>query len=189
MKRIAIISIIIGICLIITGVIIEINKTENNHNQAKNIAKENNVVDKNDVIKAQFNDFVKSKFSSKYFKVNELETKNIYSNSDFKVEYKLKGKQGSFYLKNLWIKKYDNKTIQIANETEIQLIKKYIQTMEEPAFRIVGVGGNPNSPKLIFAVPFEAIEKNDIGVNIIDKFKKEKVETNFFYDLENKILK
>jgi len=194
MKKIAVITISFGICLVIIGAIININKSRDNQKTETNSIENNQIentviVNKKEIAETQFNDFVKNKFSSKYFTVTKLDANNNFANSDVKVTYNLKGKQGNFYLKSLWFKNYRDNKIQIADEIKTQSIKKYQQTAEEPVFIIIGIGGSPNSPKFIFAVPAEIIVDNEIEISTIDKYKKEKVEANFYYDFENKILK
>ena len=180
MKTKAISLIAIGFILIITGFVI------NRNDSAK---KQITAIENTEIVnRNSFTNLISKKFASKYFTVNKLDKNNQFAGADLKVEYKLKGKTGVFYLKTKWVKQYNNKYVEFKSN-EIIKFKKYSQNNREEYFYIIGVGGDPSMPELLFAVPVEVINKNRIEIEKLSKYKKTKVESNFYFDLNKKMLK
>lgn len=179
MKTKAILIIIIGVVLILAGVFITIKQTPS----------ERETPSKNNNEEGSFIEFVRGKFSPKYFTVKTIEPKNGNMNADLVVNYKINEDTGKFYVKTKWIKQYFNNTLELANKNELALYKKYDNSNDAPCFVILGVGGKPSAPKLFFAIPVDKIQQAAMKINALNSWKKDDIERNFFYDVDKKTLK
>ncbi|MGF1585503.1 MAG: hypothetical protein ACFCUM_09300 [Bacteroidales bacterium] len=183
MKLISIALIIVGIGITSSGIIInQKNPDSKTENIGKSHYKGNN--DISEISLEIFSEYVSGKFSSNYFQVTRTEKENSFAGSDLKVEYNISGEQGSFYLKLDWIRQYNNNMINVASLGEITGYQSHNQVSDEPIFKIIGIGGNQGAPKLLFIIPTEEIENENVNVFAIDNFKKEDLARNFFYDLK-----
>lgn len=174
MKKKAGILIIVGIVFIGFGLTlnnINTKQVDNDTQYAKEI--ENQKI---------YNEFIKNKFSLKYFTIRKL---NISDKQffDLQIEYNIKGETGRFYIQTEWIKENDNKFIVIKNN------KSYMQNNSEQSFIVVGIEGKPNKPELLYIIPANKINTNKIYFGEIDKFEKQKINSNFYFDTKTKLLK
>lgn len=174
MKKKAVILIIVGLVFIVFGFTLNnFNKkqTDNTEQSAKEI--EN---------KEKYNEFIKGKFSSKYFTIRKLEISNEQF-FDLQIEYNIKGKTGKFYLQTEWIKENNNEFIVIKNH------KSYLQNNSELSFMVVGIDGKPDKPELLYIISANEINTDKIYFDEITKFEKLKINSNFYYDTKTKLLK
>lgn len=179
MKTKAIIIIITGVILIVAGVVIMIKQTPGK--------KETPPDNKNN--EGDFIEFVMSKFSPKYFSPERIETKSGKMNADLLVEYKINEDTGTFYIKTKWLKQYFHNTIELATKKELAFYKNYSQNKETPFFMILGIGGKPFAPKLLFTVPLHEIQYTTMKMSQLNAFKKDDIGRNFYYDVGKEILK
>lgn len=129
-----------------------------------------------------FNEFIKDKFSSKYFTIRKL---NISDKQffDLQIEYNIKKETGKFYIQTEWIKENNNEFIVIKNH------KNYLQNNSELSLIVVGIEGKPNKPELLYIIPVNEIDTNKIYFGEIDKLKKLKINSNFYFNTKTKLLK
>lgn len=135
-----------------------------------------------------FKKFVSGKFSRKYFIVDNLRDSNAIPES-LKVTGKLKGNDVTFIISTLWQRSYNNNQVKIVQDKDLEHIQD-LNGREAGAkyFKVVGVGGSPSSPKLLFSIPFNKINAAHMRIEELNSYKKDKIESNFFYDIEKKTL-
>lgn len=179
MKTKAIIIIIIGAILIIAGVLITIKQSPSKKETPQ----------KNKNKKGSFIEFVMGKFSPKYFTIQKIKDEKEDNNADLLVTYKFNEDKGKFYIKTKWIKQYFNNTIELANKKELEFYKEYTKSNEVPFFIVLGIGGKPFAPKLLFTVPLHEIQHTTMKMNQLNAFKKDDIGRNFYYDVNKEILK
>lgn len=135
-----------------------------------------------------FKKFVSGKFSRKYFIVDNLRDSNAIPEC-LKVTGKLKGNDVTFIISTLWQRSYNNNQVKIVQDKDLEHIQD-LNSREAGAiyFKVVGVGGSPSSPKLLFSIPFNKINAAQMRIEELNSYKKDKIESNFFYDIEKKTL-
>lgn len=162
--------IIAGILLVITGVLIEFGGFGDPTNDAL------------------FNDYIANKFSEKYFEVSASKDDEHYKTADLKISFDIRNEKGNLYISSKWIKHYTNNTIEIATRDEVAEYKTFGEESAPDLFKVIGIGGTPDQPKILFVVPTSKIRSQTVKISQIDKFKKADLSENFYYDLEDKIL-
>lgn len=174
MKKNAVILIIVGFVFIVFGFII---------NNINSIQKEKQIqIAENIKNQEKYNEFIENKFSSKYFKVSKIEELNTRL-TNLRIEYDIKGKSGEFYLKTEWIKENNNEFIILTN------YKSFLQNNSELSFVVVGIAGKRDEPELLYIIPVNEINTDKIYFDKIEQFKKHKINSSFFFDVQTKLLK
>jgi hypothetical protein len=193
MKFIASSLIVLGFVLIIIGIVISSSNSKKTEARPKQKLKAvAQTVTKNEVDPQDqrvFIEHIQNLFSSKYFIFKKIEAPNNYSNITLLVQYNMKEKQGSFLLRIKWIKSYKNNIVEIVSEKELQDDRSYFQVNNDPIFTIIGIGGEPVSPKLLYVIPMKELFFNELNINELEKYKKLKLGSDFFFDTESKLLK
>ena len=193
MKFIASTLMVLGFVLIVVGIVISSSNSKQYKSRPKQKLKAvTQTVTKNEVDPQDqrvFMEHIQNLFSSKYFSFKRLVATSNRSDTSLQVQYNIKEKQGSFFLRVKWIKSYSNNIIEIVTEKELQDDRAYFQIYNDPIFTIIGIGGEPVSPKLLYVIPMKTIFVNKLNINELDKYKKLKLESNFFFDTDTKILK
>jgi hypothetical protein len=133
--------------------------------------------------------YVSNKFSKNYFNVSKTASVNNLEYLDLSVEYDLLGEEGVFYLNTLWVKSYQDNIVKLASDYEILNYQSYLGANENPIFKILGIGGEPTNPKLLFIIPADRIKKTHQYIQKINEFKKNELHSNFFYDINDKTLR
>ncbi|GCC11828.1 hypothetical protein IPdc08_01891 [archaeon] len=135
-----------------------------------------------------FEDYVKSKFSKRYFSVeyqtpsyedNQTGFINASNRPDFTLKYMPKGIYFSVeckYRSNLYKGKY--------NWTKKKQMDRYKQFMEEeghPVFIVMGLGGEPNNPEKMYCVPLKDIKYVGLYPSFLDPYERD-LDKFFFLD-------
>ncbi|MBW6480907.1 MAG: hypothetical protein K0B37_15865 [Bacteroidales bacterium] len=136
-----------------------------------------------------FEQYVANKFSARYFNVERIVPEEDLAFSNLRADYNISGKQGSIYLNTTWIFQYVDHTLEVANNEELSGFKAVIETNAGPAFKIIGIGGRPDNPRLLYIIPAKEITQGQKRIFEIVDYKKENLQSNFFFDLNEMTLK
>ena len=185
MKTKAIILIITGFIFVSFGLTLKIT----NSNKDKTVDTEEQINDPT-LLQTEnqkyFREFIAGKFYDKYFtvKILSVDDKN---NANLQIKYNIKENTGLFYVQTQWIEQTNNKFITITNN-EITNNETYFKNNTDPFYKIIGINGKPDAPKLLYIIPVNEIRTNKLLFEKIEKFNKHKIKSNFFFDTEEKIL-
>ena len=187
MKTKAIILIITGFIFVSFGLTLKFinsnnSKTGNNENQITDPT----LLQTETENQKYFREFIENKFNDKYFTIKTITIDNK-NNANLQIKYNIKGNTGLFYVQTQWIELTNNEFITFTNN-EITNYQTYFQNNTEPFYKIVGINGKPNEPKLLYIIPVNKINTNKLLFKKIEPFKKEKINSNFFFDTKEKIL-
>ena len=187
MKTKAIILIITGFIFVSFGLTLKFI----NSNNSKTVDNENQINDPT-LLQTEtenqkyFREFIENKFNDKYFTIKILSV-DYKNNANLQIKYNIKGNTGLFYVQTQWIEQTNNEFISITNN-EITNYQTYFKNNTEPFYKIVGINGNPNDPKMLYIIPASEINTNELLFTKIEEFKKQKTNSNFFFDTQEKIL-
>jgi Cft2 family RNA processing exonuclease len=184
MKKVGIILILSGLFLIFSG--IAINKSTNQQNEETS---ETMLQTSGSSNQSAFTDFISKRFSRRYFHVSKMDPVNDRASADLMVEYEIRGVTGRFFLKTKWYLRYHNSEIEVANRQDVLNYQTYLEKFDEPMFKIIGIGGQPSKPKLIYIIPLEEINSTSLTINEISRFSKDDQSANFFFDINDNSLR
>lgn len=201
--------IVIGVLLILTGILIKRSGGQNaDKNEVQQPVQEvqalqevqevqevvmDPVPEKNEnaasIDQVAFELFVSNKFSDQYFTVERITPDRQLAFANLRVDYNIRGKQGSIYLNTTWIYQYTDHTIEVASQEELAGYKSVVENGENLVFKIFGIGGKPDDPKLLYMIPAREITSRQKRMFEVVDFKKENLQANFFFDLNEQTLK
>lgn len=184
MKGKSLFFIVFGFILVIAGTSIVFNSFRNNAKITSNASSFHTNKNQED-----FKNYISNKFSKKIFNVSTTASARSLEYLNLSVEYDLLGEEGVFYLNTLWLKKYEDNIVTLATENEIINYQSYLSANENKIFKIIGIGGEPTNPGLLFIIPAERINKTHQHIQEINEFKKSELRSNFFFDINNKTLR
>lgn len=144
-----------------------------------------------------FENYVKNKFSRKYFSL-EYQTPSFEANRDwfinsskrpdFTLTYKHKLKKIKFsveckYRASLYKGKYN-----WAKKKQMDRYKQFMKKEGHPVFVVMGLGGKPDNPDKMYCVPLDEIKYVGLYPKILEPYEKNPGK-NFFLDTESVVLK
>lgn len=185
--------IFVGAILVLFGVYLNRNIPEEN----RSIEETKEVTNSSGQIKTEsdfqsnesFRNFVGNKFSSRFFSINNIDLSNRFSLTDIEVLYNLRGQSGVFYVKTLWLRQYSENQIPIVSQEQLIQMNERSKNGGDPLFIILGIGGQPNNPRLLYIIPSEEIQTSEMSIYQVSNFKKENLTSNFYYDIDEKLLR
>lgn len=144
-----------------------------------------------------FEKYIIHKFDLKYFKIKEWRsdkyTDGIYAESnhfpDFEIQFTLKGKSEIFAIECKWRASYFKNGIEWAEGYQLKNYKQFLKQRNIPVFVTIGVGGTPDKPEELFSIPLNEITNNFLDKPFLNKYRKIKIEDNFYYDSIEDLLK
>jgi hypothetical protein len=139
----------------------------------------------------EFEKYVVQKFNQEYFKVKEWSSdkyvNGIYAETtlqpDIILEFQLRKGRKQLAIECKWRKGLYENSVDVLNRSQISRYRKFEKEKGIPVFIVVGLGGNPSSPKDLFVLPLRELDNNIVYINTLKKFRKDKSE-NFYFDLE-----
>jgi hypothetical protein len=184
MKKAGIILILSGLVLIFSGIAINKSTNQQNEETSEPVLQSYSSSSHHD-----FTDFISKRFSRRYFHVSKMDPVNNRASADLMVEYEIRGVSGQFFLITKWQHRYHNNEIEVATHQDVMIYQSYLENFNEPMFKIIGIGGRPSKPKLIYIIPVEEINSTSLTINEISKFSKDDQSANFFFDITDNSLK
>ena len=104
------------------------------------------------------------------------------------MELRLKQDTVSFYVECKWRKKLYKDGVEFATIDQLERYKNFEKKNNIPVFIAIGLGGVGAEPEQLFVVPLRDMRTNFINFKTLEKYEK-KIDGNFFYDIEKKVLK
>lgn len=143
-----------------------------------------------------FEKFIVRKFNKKFFTVKEWagnkDENEICAETtlqpDILVEFEFKQKTYKFAVECKWRRYYSNNVVEFATQEEMERFKQFQKDKNIPVFIAIGIGGKGISPKQLYVVPLQKIINHFIHIKELKKYEM-KINSNFFFDVENNILK
>jgi hypothetical protein len=136
-----------------------------------------------------FEQYVTNKFSTRYFNVARIVQEEDFAFSNLRADFNISEKSGSIFLKTYWIQQYTDHTVTVASTEELDGYNFFNENNENPMFKILGIGGKPDNPSLLYMIPAKEITTYQKQIFEITPFKKEDLQKNFFFYLNEKTLK
>ena len=142
-----------------------------------------------------FEKWVVERFNSKYFKIKEWRSDKyhdgLYAASnmmpDLVFELKSNGVFTAFAIECKWRSSYFHNTVELAKEYQLRNYKEYALKNQIPVFIVLGVGGQPADPALIYIVPLEEVDTNVFSKEALSRFHR-KSKGTFYFNAESKVL-
>ncbi len=175
------ILIITGTLFIITGVIVTISNKDSRGSHSREELPE---IQKQE----SFKNFISGKFSQEYFKVSPGNNQGDSSDADLKVAYEFSWTSGHIFLYTKWIKRYYNNRVKLASKEDLSTFRTLKSKTGSTAFRIVGIGGEPDRPKLLYAIPLGEIHDETMHVAQMKQYKIPDVFGDFYFDTKKQTL-
>ena len=145
-----------------------------------------------------FEAFVVGNFNKEYFTLNEWRSDKYVNGTyavsnhfpDLEIEFNFKSKKirDVFAIECKYRSSFYKDSINWAEEYQFKNYQDYALKLKIPVFVIIGVGGVPSKPYEIFIVPLSNIYSASISKSELDKYKRDRSKTNFYWKWEEKIL-
>lgn len=137
-----------------------------------------------------FEEYIISLFNQKHFKVKEWrKSERFFDNvipyghclPDFELIFMGK-REHNFAVECKWKKEFKNGKIQWADQTKIDIYKKFQKERKLIVFVAIGIGGHPSNPNKLFVTPLDKIcMYTEVTENDLMKYNR-KPTNRFFYD-------
>ena len=134
-------------------------------------------------------------FSLEYRTPDYYDTKSgIYAESnlepDFRIRYNPTGDVFAVeckYRSSLFRNKQGDAVLSWSNPTQLARYQKYQQERRIPVYIVIGLGGNPGDPEMVYCIPFSKIKYPQIYPSFLKKYEH-KPDKLFFWDAKKKEL-
>jgi len=142
-----------------------------------------------------FEKFVVKKFSKKYFTIKEWRgdkfVEGVYADSnklpDMEIELKLHNNIVKFAVECKWRYRFNKNQFEL-KEYNLKNYREFEKEKNIPVFIVVGIGGKPSLPELMYVIPLKEIKKNIIVRRDMTKYLYEDIKKDFYYDVRNTTL-
>jgi len=156
------------------------------------------VVDKTEAnVKAglEFEKYVVLKFNEKHFTLKnwagDKYVEGRYAESttqpDLQLELRLKGKIYPLAVECKWRSKSSSKFVRFADDDQLVRYKAFEKKNKIPSFIVLGVGGTPASPEVVYVIPVKVFNKPNQHLENLDQYKRLS-DKDFFYNAKTQIL-
>lgn len=149
-----------------------------------------------------FEAFVARRFDPNYFSFKDARSDlcidGAYPESNMYPDLLFECKWGSQeklaieckFRQDWYINKNNTKCIKWSYENQIERYKGFGESENARVFVVIGIGGLPESPREIFIVPLNFIDKKQdyLPQNFLRKFQSSNPNCKFFYDMSSKFL-
>jgi|GEM_PF-7034281 hypothetical protein len=168
---------------------------KSSYTNTKNYSKRENELFK--IKGEQFEAFIAKKINqNRYLKILDWRSdkfiEGVYAESNKNPDLEIQFSFNSTCLKFSLECKYHSKIhtdIIIAPQHKIENYKKYSQEKKTDVFIVLGLAGEASSPNELYIIPLKYIKSEKIPYSDLQKFRKHRVESNFFFDEKLLMLK
>ena len=145
----------------------------------------------------EFEEYVVSRFSKKYFTLKEWRSdkcsNGVYAESstypDMEYTFTLHGSSYNFAAECKWRSKYNNENrVKWTYKDQMARYRQFAAEKNMPVFIILGIGGTPAAPAEIFVVPLASIEQVELSKSWLEHYRHDPSQTMFF-DVSTKTLR
>lgn len=140
----------------------------------------------------EFEIWVKDHFNKKYFTLKEWRSdkydkgtyaeSNRYPDMEWEFHFDKKNVCKTFAVECKWRKDFFNESIEWASEENINIYNRFSKERNMSVFVIIGVGGSPSSPAVVYSIPLKALQYPHAKRDYLEKFCMEDLSKNFYYD-------
>jgi len=207
-----IILIVIGLLISITGIwiLIKSSKTEIiNIHQENELAPADDVViidtvetantDDSEVYKKaglDFEKYVVLKFNKAHYSLKnwagdkyvEGRYAETTTQPDLRLELNAGGETYPLAVECKWRSKPESDFIRFANDGQLQRYQAFEDENKIPTFIVLGVGGTPSSPEVVYVIPVRRFSKPLQHFDNLKSYQRSS-NRNFYYDTEKQLLK
>ncbi len=147
-----------------------------------------------------FEGWVVKKFDERYFDLKDwrgdkyVEGRFAESSEhpDLEIEFHLRDVRARFAVECKWRKSFEQRDkpgITWASERQIDNYQRFSKDRGMPVFVIIGIGGEPNAPAELYVVPLNGLRYPWASVEYLAKFRRAKVDADFFYEYQKPALR
>lgn len=145
----------------------------------------------------EFEEYVVSRFSKKYFSLKEWRSdkcsNGVYAESstypDMEYTFTLRENSYNFAVECKWRAKYNNENkVKWSYKDQLARYRQFVEEKNIPVFIILGIGGTPATPAEIFVVPLASIEHVELSKSWLENYRHDLSKTMFF-DVPTKTLR
>lgn len=145
-----------------------------------------------------FEKYVLDCFNETYFPVHEWRSDKYHNGRyplsnhfpDLLLELRVYNVRQLFAVECKWRSEFRNNAIQWARKDQIEHYVKYQRSKKLPVFIVIGVGGSPDKPNNLFAIPLHKIQSDQLYLteDFLRHYTK-KPSSNFYLDTTEMMLK
>lgn len=138
-----------------------------------------------------FEKWVINHFPKQYYKLIDWKGDKIvdgrYPESsrypDLEFELQLHGGKITerFSVECKWRKSFYHGKINWASQEKIAIYNDYAKERNQAVFLVLGVGGEPDSPELVYIIPLVDAQQSELKENDIERFRRNNKNKEFYY--------
>ena len=145
----------------------------------------------------EFEKYVVSRFSKKYFSLKEWRgdkhSKGVYAESntypDMELTFTLHEKSYTFAVECKWRTKYNTQNkVRWSNSQQLERYLQFARDKNIPVFVILGIGGTPSDPAEIYVVPLASIKRVELSKSWLENYRHDTYK-NMFFDVPTQTLR
>lgn len=145
----------------------------------------------------EFEKYVVSRFSKKYFSLKEWrgdkQSHGIYAESctypDMELTFTLREKTYTFAVECKWRAKYNAQDkVRWSYKDQLARYRQFAKDKNIPVFIILGIGGTPAEPAEVYVVPLASIERVELSRNWLENYRHD-LSKNMFFDVPTQTLR
>ena len=145
----------------------------------------------------EFEEYVVSRFSTKYFTLKEWRgdkySNGIYAESntypDMEYTFTLREESYAFAVECKWRSKFNSKgKVKWSYKDQLARYRQFAQDRNMPVFIIIGIGGIPATPAEIYVVPLASIKETELSKNWLENYRHN-LAKKMYFDIPTKTLR
>ncbi len=144
----------------------------------------------------QFEEYVVRLFNPDYFTLLEWRSdkrvNDIYPITshfpDLEFYYKSETQEMHFAVECKWRQNFYRGSLDWLKERQLSIYKEFSSELEIPVFLVIGVGGQSNSPNVMYIIPVNEIDSTVLHEMSISPFIRRSPTENFYLNVTKKIL-
>ena len=145
----------------------------------------------------EFEKYVVSRFSKKYFSLKEWRgdkhSHGIYAESctypDMELTFTLREKTYTFAVECKWRAKYNAQDkVRWSYKEQLARYRQFAKDKNIPVFIILGIGGTPAEPAEVYVVPLASIDRVELSRNWLENYRHD-LSKNMFFDIPTQTLR
>ena len=145
----------------------------------------------------EFEEYIVSRFSKKYFTLKEWRgdksSHGVYAQSntypDMEYTFKLHGETYNFAVECKWRAKYNKENkVEWSYKEQLARYRQFAKDKNIPVFIVIGIGGTPSTPANVFVVPLASIKNVELSKSWLENYRHD-LSKNMFFDISTKSLR
>ena len=145
----------------------------------------------------EFEEYVVSRFSRKYFSLNEWRgdkfSNDVYPESntypDLEFTFTLREYSCTFAVECKWRAEFNSQNkVKWSYKEQLARYRQFAKDKNIPVFIIIGIGGSPSKPSEIFVIPLASIKYVELSKSWLENYRHDPTK-NMFFDVPTKTLR